>query len=79
MYSDSSVNILAGLSTSEQKKARSLMIGCVLATDMVKHFGECSKFKTRVGAEDYDPSKGLDKDNTIHMLFHLADISNATK
>jgi hypothetical protein len=31
------------------------MIGCVLATDMSKHFAECAKFKTRAGAEDFDP------------------------
>jgi len=79
MLSDAKYNVLTNLNREDFKKARSLMIGCVLATDMSKHFGECSKFKTRIGADDYDPSKGLDKDSSIHMLFHLADISNATK
>ena len=55
------------------------MIGSVLGTDMSKHFGELNKFKTRVGAEDFDPSKGADKDLTLHIMFHLADISNSTK
>lgn len=55
------------------------MIGSVLATDMSKHFGELGKFKTRVGAEDYDPSKGGDKELTVHIMFHLADISNSSK
>ena len=55
------------------------MIGCIIATDMSKHFAECAKFKTRVGAEDFDIRKGTDKDTTLHMMFHLADISNTTK
>ena len=54
------------------------MIGSVLGTDMAKHFGELSKFKSRLNAEDYSPNGG-DKDLTLHMLFHLADISNSTK
>jgi hypothetical protein len=41
------------------------MIGCVLATDMSKHFGELGKFKTRVGAEDFDPSKGQDREISL--------------
>jgi len=45
---------------------------------MQKHFSEMGKFKPRVTAEDFDP-KGSDKDATIHMLFHLADISNSAK
>ena len=31
------------------------MINSILGTDMSKHFGELSKFKTRVGALDYEP------------------------
>jgi len=50
----------------------------VLGTDMAKHFSEIGKVKTRVGAEDYDP-KEKDKDLTIGMVFHLADISNSSK
>ena len=54
------------------------MIGCILATDMSKHFGEQSKFKSRVTSWDYDPA-GNDKDITMHVAFHLADISNPAK
>lgn len=54
------------------------MIGCILNTDMSKHFSEVGKFKTRMGSLDFDPS-GIDKDLVLFMMFHLADISNATK
>jgi hypothetical protein len=45
---------------------------------MSKHFSELGKFKTRIISQDFDP-KSTDKDLTISMLFHLADISNTTK
>jgi hypothetical protein len=79
MQSDPKYDILDKFKKDDFKRARSLMIGSVLATDMSKHFGECSKFKTRTGADDYDVTKGMDKDLTMYMLFHLADISNTTK
>ena len=69
---------MAKFSKGDFKKSRKLMVECVLATDMSKHFAELGKFKTRVTAEDYE-CHGKDKDLTIHMLFHLADISNPTK
>jgi hypothetical protein len=72
-------NILEHFSKDEYKRARTVMIGSVLATDMSKHFSELGKFKARIGANDYDPSQGNDKDMTLFELFHLADISNATK
>ena len=62
----------------DYKKARNYLVHCVLATDMSKRFSELGKFKTRVTAEDFDPRVG-DKELTIHMLFHLADISNQTR
>ena len=67
------------LSKDEFKRARAVMIGGVLATDMSKHFSELGKFKARIGAQDYDPTQGNDKDMTMFELFHLADISNASK
>lgn len=45
---------------------------------MSKHFSELGKFKTRITSQDYD-AKAQDKDLTISMLFHLADISNSSK
>ena len=54
------------------------MILSVLGTDMSKHMSDLGKFKSRTAAEDFDP-KGQDKDMVLAMMFHLADISNATK
>ncbi|CDW90418.1 3 5-cyclic nucleotide phosphodiesterase family protein [Stylonychia lemnae] len=72
------MNILAHLSKEQYKRSRAVMIGSILGTDMSKHFSELGKFKTRVGSQEFDPS-GTDKDLTLTMLFHLADISNSTK
>lgn len=69
---------MEGLSKDEYKRCRSLMINCILGTDMSKHFSELGKFKTRLSSPEFDP-KGSDKDMTLSLLFHLADISNATK
>ena len=54
------------------------MIGLILATDMAKHFGELSRFKTRLASNDFAPDAG-DKELTLHMIFHLSDISNSLK
>lgn len=54
------------------------MIGLILATDMAKHFGELSRFKTRLAANDFSPDGG-DKELVMHMIFHLSDISNSLK
>jgi hypothetical protein len=57
-------DILANFTNEEYKRARSLMVGAVLGTDMSKHFGEISKFKARIAAENYDPA-GADKNLTM--------------
>ena len=46
---------------------------------MAKHMHELGKFQAKVGGSDFDPSSERDKNETIVMLFHLADISNSTK
>jgi len=74
-----SLDIFECLASNEDyKRARKLMVSCILATDMSTHFSEVSKLKTRIEASDYDP-KGKDKQLTLTMMFHLADISNGTK
>ena len=40
-------NIFQHFESADFKKARKVMIGCILATDMSKHFGEQAKFKSR--------------------------------
>ena len=63
----------------EYKRMRKLMIACVLGTDMAKHMTEVGKFKSKIQSEDFDPSSGAEREETIVMLFHLADISNSSK
>ena len=55
------------------------MIGLVLATDMSKHFNEMGKYKPRMQSSDFDPSQGTDKESTMHLIFHMSDISNSAK
>ena len=45
---------------------------------MSQHFSELAKFKARLASPDFNP-KTQDKDMILTMMFHLADISNATK
>jgi hypothetical protein len=71
-------NIFKNFDKGNFKKMRSKMINCILATDMAKHFSELGKFKSRIGAEDFDPA-GTDKEICMNMVFHLADISNPAK
>jgi len=78
IMSQNNCNILEGFNKDDYKRARTLMISAVLATDMSKHFADLSKFKTKVSAADYDPIK-QDKDLTMTIIFHFADISNPTK
>ena len=71
--------ILDRVSKDEFKRMRKLMIACVLGTDMAKHMAEVGKFKSKVASDDFDPSSGPEREETITMLFHLADISNSSK
>ena len=73
-----SCDIFEKLSKQDYKKARLLMINCVLATDMSKHFNEIGKIKARMASNDFDP-KEKDKELVMSLTFHLADISNGTK
>lgn len=71
-------NITEGFAKEDFKRFRSLMINSILGTDMSKHFSELGKFKTRLSSPEFNPQSS-DKDMTLGLLFHLADISNGTK
>lgn len=62
----------------EYKKIRERLITMVLATDMAKHFADISKFKSRAGAQDFEPH-GQDKIFCMSIALHMADISHAGK
>jgi hypothetical protein len=62
------------------KRIRKIIIGAILATDMANHFSKISIFKGKVmAAEDNDFNKDDDKQFICQQVFHLCDISNATK
>lgn len=71
-------SIFKDLNNDEFKDIRKLMIELVLATDASLHFTDLAKFKSRVGADDFDAS-GDDKLSVLRMATHLADISNPVK
>lgn len=71
-------DIFSSFDSGDYKKMRQKMIGCILATDMSKHFSDLAKFKSRTISADFDPTT-TDKDLTMHTVFHLADISNPAK
>ena len=75
---ESDFNIFKYIDEDEYKIMRKNMIEIVLATDAAHHFNELSKFKSRVGADDFTPD-GDDKLMVIKMMVHLADISNPVK
>ena len=78
LLSDPKNDITANFSKDDFKRFRQRMIGLILSTDMAKHFGELSRFKTRVAAADFSPDGG-DKELVMNMIFHLSDISNTFK
>lgn len=55
------------------------MIGAILATDMSEHFAKFGQFKGKVLDQDFDPAEADNKKMICEMIFHLCDISNATK
>ena len=78
LMQDKSYNITEGFQKDDYKRFRSVMINCILGTDMSKHFSELGKFKTRLSSAEFSPTT-IDKDMSLALVFHLADISNATK
>jgi cAMP-specific phosphodiesterase 4 len=65
--------------TEDYKRMRKLMIDAVLSTDITRHFGDVAQFKSIIGHKEFAPEKGMDKQRTVMMMFHMADISNPAK
>lgn len=73
-------DILANFDKSVYKRIRKSIIGAIIATDMAHHFSKFSIFKGKVmSAEDNDFKKDDEKEFICQQIFHLCDISNATK
>ena len=66
------------MDSKDEQRFRKIFLHAILATDMASHFIELGQFKSKISLDDFDAS-GNDKVSTCSFLFHLADISNATK
>ena len=76
---DGEFDIFDQFDSDQYKLARMLMIGAILATDMSEHFAKFGQFKGKVLDPDFDPETADNKKMLCEFLFHLSDISNATK
>ena len=73
-------DILANFDKLTFKRIRKLMIGAILATDMANHFSKFSIFKGKIMSDDANDYKNDDEKLFIcQEIFHLCDISNASK
>ena len=73
-------DILRDFDKATYKKIRKLMIGAILATDMANHFSKLSIFKGKVMSADVNDFKNDEKKYFVcQQIFHLCDISNASK
>tara|TARA_B110001452_G_scaffold263814_1_gene265818 strand:+ start:457 stop:2259 length:1803 start_codon:yes stop_codon:yes gene_type:complete len=79
-------NFLTRLSKEQFNELRSIMIQIVLGTDMKYHFEHCTKFKTKVNSDGFQPASegkpGCDRDDVRFLLslaVHTADIANPAK
>jgi len=55
------------------------MIGAILATDMALHFTKIGILKGKLESKDIDITDDEEKKFICEQVFHLCDISNATK
>ena len=55
------------------------MVNAVMATDMGTHFTKLGSFKSSILGEGFDPTQEDNKKICADWLFHVADISNASK
>lgn len=76
-----SCNIFDNLLPDVYKSVRKLMIECILATDMSKHFNCISSMNTRFNDLEDHPIRSLEDDceKTASLIIHLADLGHPTK
>jgi len=80
IMSQDKYDILKEFDSATYKKIRKLMIGAILATDMANHFSKLSILKGKIMSADENDFKYEDEKAFIcQQIFHLCDISNATK
>eukprot|EP00479_Gromia_sphaerica_P008206 TRINITY_DN3028_c0_g1_i1.p1 TRINITY_DN3028_c0_g1~~TRINITY_DN3028_c0_g1_i1.p1 ORF type:complete len:397 (-),score=81.23 TRINITY_DN3028_c0_g1_i1:113-1303(-) len=72
--------ILENVSATDKKEIRSIMIHCVLATDLASHFDHIGNFKRRMTLGDpFDVGVREDRINILTMALKCADLGHASK
>jgi hypothetical protein len=80
VMNDPSCDFFREMRPEYRRTTRDIIIKAVLATDMAKHHQSIETLKRRVPLDDYKPSvNSKDKESTLNLFFHMADISNSTK
>lgn len=70
-------DVLLHFSDSDRRELRSLMVNCILATDMARHSELVSAASDRVGrASESSESSSEDQILSCKLLLHAADVSN---
>ena len=72
-------NIIAGLSESDYREFRRIIISAIMATDMGSHFEIVSRFKTRLADLRSTEINQSDKMLIMNTFLHAADVSNVVK
>lgn len=71
-------DILSKFSTEDYKKFRSIIIECILQTDMTKHNDILKQLQSLHEKNELDIKK-KDKNLMLGIMLHAADISNPIK
>eukprot|EP00762_Andalucia_godoyi_P001604 ANDGO_00246.mRNA.1 3' len=79
MLSDEAVDILTGLDPADWRECRKLVVSCILATDMSRHFELMSRFRTRLSAAQLGTDSKDDKNLLMNVILKCADISNVVR
>jgi len=70
-------NFVSCLTPSDWRIFRKCVINCVMSTDMTHHFDNLGAFKSRAASEGFGSDEG--RQALMHMVLHIADISNPAR
>jgi len=75
---NSKYNIFSGLTRTEYKEVRALVVNCILATDMSQHMELCSRFEALAGGM-FSKHDREHRSLLLCILLKCADIGNPTR
>lgn len=71
-------NILAHLSPEQVRSCRKMIVGAILATDMVHHFEQCKTLGSRDPDNAFNAAIDADRQMFVNTIVHAADLSAQT-